>query len=213
MVQRPYDEEDDAMFFTQDQKSRAATLKSEPAAIPAEFKVQSAKQAEARPESQIDRKLETRFETKLEAKPENKSDPREDMAARTFVVASADKASPAPAPAPAPAPVPASAPPPAPASGFAPHSAPQPTYSQVSNVSSGPSAGAAEINRKVAHAIKNLFDTVDTSIHGLTALGVEAMHEDDLAAVSSIMKQTKTLKGLRDGIVQLSKDWQKSLEE
>jgi hypothetical protein len=206
LVQRPYDEEDDAMFFTQDQKSRAATLKSEPAqAFPSEFKAQSEAQAEARLETKIDARLETKFDSS--------SAPREDMASRTFVVASAEKAAPVPAPAAAPAPV--SVPPPAPASGFAPPSAaPQPSISQGSNaVSSGPSAGAAEINRKVAHGIKNLFDTVDTSIHSLTALGVEAMHDDDLAAVSSIMKQTKTLKGLRDGIVQLSKDWQKSLEE
>jgi hypothetical protein len=204
MVQRPYDEEDDAMFFTQDQKSRAATLKSEPAqAFPSEFKAQSEAPAEARLETKIDPKLETKFESK--------SAPREDMAARTFVVASAEKAAPAPAPASAAT----SAPAPAPPSGLAPQSAPpQPTISQGSNaVSGGPSAGAADINRKVAHGIKNLFDTVDTSIHSLTALGVEAMHDDDLAAVSSIMKQTKTLKGLRDGIVQLSKDWQKSLEE
>jgi hypothetical protein len=38
------------------------------------------------------------------------------------------------------------------------------------------------------------------------------MKADDIAAVGSIMRQTKTLKVLRDGIVQLSKDWQKSLE-
>jgi hypothetical protein len=70
----------------------------------------------------------------------------------------------------------------------------------------------AENNRRVAHAIKNLFDSVDTSISALTAVGVDAMKADDIAAVSSIMRQTKTLKVLRDGIVQLSKDWQKSLE-
>lgn len=70
----------------------------------------------------------------------------------------------------------------------------------------------AENNRRVAHAIKNLFDSVDTSIAALTTVGVDAMKADDIAAVSSIMRQTKTLKVLRDGIVQLSKDWQKSLE-
>lgn len=70
----------------------------------------------------------------------------------------------------------------------------------------------AENNRRVAHAIKNLFDSVDSSITALTAVGVDAMKADDIAAVSSIMRQTKTLKVLRDGIVQLSKDWQKSLE-
>lgn len=70
----------------------------------------------------------------------------------------------------------------------------------------------AENNRRVAHAIKNLFDSVDTSITALTAVGVDAMKADDISAVSSIMRQTKTLKVLRDGIVQLSKDWQKSLE-
>ncbi len=70
----------------------------------------------------------------------------------------------------------------------------------------------AENNRKVAHAIKNLFDSVDSSISTLTAVGVDAMKADDIAAVGSIMRQTKTLKVLRDGIVQLSKDWQKSLE-
>jgi hypothetical protein len=70
----------------------------------------------------------------------------------------------------------------------------------------------AENNRKVAHAIKNLFDSVDSSITALTAVGVDAMKADDIAAVGSIMRQTKTLKVLRDGIVQLSKDWQKSLE-
>ncbi|MBP9091620.1 hypothetical protein KBI23_11360 [bacterium] len=70
----------------------------------------------------------------------------------------------------------------------------------------------AENNRRVAHAIKNLFDSVDTSITALTTVGVDAMKADDIAAVSSIMRQTKTLKVLRDGIVQLSKDWQKSLE-
>jgi len=70
----------------------------------------------------------------------------------------------------------------------------------------------AENNRKVAHAIKNLFDSVDSSIATLTAVGVDAMKADDISAVSSIMRQTKTLKVLRDGIVQLSKDWQKSLE-
>lgn len=70
----------------------------------------------------------------------------------------------------------------------------------------------AENNRRVAHAIKNLFDSVDLSITALTAVGVDAMKADDIAAVSSIMRQTKTLKVLRDGIVQLSKDWQKSLE-
>lgn len=70
----------------------------------------------------------------------------------------------------------------------------------------------AENNRKVAHAIKNLFDSVDSSISALTAVGVDAMKADDIAAVGAIMRQTKTLKVLRDGIVQLSKDWQKSLE-
>lgn len=70
----------------------------------------------------------------------------------------------------------------------------------------------AENNRKVAHAIKNLFDSVDSSITALTAVGVDAMKADDIAAVGAIMRQTKTLKVLRDGIVQLSKDWQKSLE-
>lgn len=70
---------------------------------------------------------------------------------------------------------------------------------------------AAEANRKVAHAIKNLFDTVDGSISGLTQMGVEAMHNDDIAAVGEIMKHTKGLKALRDSMVQLSKDWQKNL--
>lgn len=72
---------------------------------------------------------------------------------------------------------------------------------------------AAENNRKVAHAIKNLFDSVDGSILSLKTIGLEAMNQDDIGAVSDIMKQTKTLKVLRDGIVQLSKDWQKSLED
>ena len=71
---------------------------------------------------------------------------------------------------------------------------------------------AAELNRKIAHSLKNLFDTVDASISGLTALGVEAMHTDDLGAVADIMKRTKSLKSLRDGIVTMSKEWQKSLE-
>ncbi|MBN9395137.1 MAG: hypothetical protein J0H83_07830 [Candidatus Melainabacteria bacterium] len=71
---------------------------------------------------------------------------------------------------------------------------------------------AAELNRKIAHSLKNLFDTVDASISGLTALGVEAMHTDDLASVADIMKRTKSLKSLRDGIVSMSKEWQKSLE-
>lgn len=71
---------------------------------------------------------------------------------------------------------------------------------------------AAELNRKIAHSLKNLFDTVDASISGLTALGVEAMHTDDLASVAEIMKRTKSLKSLRDGIVSMSKEWQKSLE-
>jgi hypothetical protein len=71
----------------------------------------------------------------------------------------------------------------------------------------------AENNRKVAHSIKSLFDSVDGSITSLKTIGLEAMNQDDISAVSDIMKQTKTLKVLRDGIVQLSKDWQKSLEE
>jgi len=70
----------------------------------------------------------------------------------------------------------------------------------------------AENNRKVAHALKGLFDSVDASISALNALGVEAMNADDIQAVSNVMKQSKTLKVLRDGIVQLSKDWQKSIE-
>ncbi len=70
----------------------------------------------------------------------------------------------------------------------------------------------AENNRKVAHALKGLFDSVDSSISTLNALGVEAMNADDIQAVSNVMKQVKTLKVLRDGIVQLSKDWQKSIE-
>lgn len=68
-----------------------------------------------------------------------------------------------------------------------------------------------EISRNVARSIKNLFDTVDTSISSLTQMGVDAMHADDIEKVGEIMRHTKTLKALREGIVQISKDWQKSL--
>ena len=191
VVQRPFDAEDDGMFFSDAQKSREV-----PQLAP-----QAAPQVR----------------------------PTEILAAKTFVVAQGDASATAPqaqeklqvqAPAPAPAPAPAQAQ--AQAQPQAPVQAPAQPQIQVHSASSlspkweggtGAAAQAGEINRKVAHAIKSLFDTVDNSIHSLTSLGVEAMHDDDLAAVSSIMKQTKTLKGLRDGIVQLSKDWQKSLEE
>ena len=69
----------------------------------------------------------------------------------------------------------------------------------------------AEVNRNIAKSIKALFDTVDTSIHELTQAGVEAMHDDDIERVGEVMKQSKTLKKLRESIVQLSKDWQKSI--
>jgi hypothetical protein len=39
-----------------------------------------------------------------------------------------------------------------------------------------------------------------------------AMHSDDLETVSAVMKQTKSLKGFRDSVVALSKDWQKTNE-
>jgi hypothetical protein len=112
---------------------------------------------------------------------------------------------PASLPAPAPAPLPVS--PPAQPHFF--HAAePEKTERQTTqNIEKE----AAEANRKVAHAIKNLFDTVDGSISGLTALGVEAMHNDDIASVGEIMKHTKGLKALRDSMVQLSKEWQKNL--
>lgn len=112
---------------------------------------------------------------------------------------------PPPIPAPLPAPLPVS--PPAQPHFF--HAAePEKTERQTTqNIEKE----AAEANRKVAHAIKNLFDTVDSSISGLTALGVDAMHNDDIAAVGEIMKHTKGLKALRDSMVQLSKEWQKNL--
>lgn len=69
----------------------------------------------------------------------------------------------------------------------------------------------AEVNRNIAKSIKALFDTVDASIHELTQAGVEAMHDDDIEKVGEVMKQSKTLKKLRESIVQLSKDWQKSI--
>jgi hypothetical protein len=69
----------------------------------------------------------------------------------------------------------------------------------------------AEVNRNIAKSIKALFDTVDASIHELTQAGVEAMHDDDIERVGEVMKQSKTLKKLRESIVQLSKDWQKSI--
>ncbi len=75
----------------------------------------------------------------------------------------------------------------------------------------GGEKNTAEISRKVAHSIKNLFDTLDGSIASLTKLGVEAMHRDDIDGVQEIMRHAKTLKTLRDGVVQISKDWQKTL--
>lgn len=69
----------------------------------------------------------------------------------------------------------------------------------------------ADISRNVARSIKQLFDTVDASINSLTQLGVEAMHADDIDKVSEIMRHAKTLKNLREGIVHISKEWQKSL--
>jgi hypothetical protein len=57
----------------------------------------------------------------------------------------------------------------------------------------------------------HLFDTLDGSIASLTKLGVEAMHRDDIDGVQEIMRHAKTLKTLRDGVVQISKDWQKTL--
>lgn len=75
----------------------------------------------------------------------------------------------------------------------------------------GGEKNTTEISRKVAHSIKNLFDTLDGSIASLTKLGVEAMHRDDIDGVQEIMRHAKTLKTLRDGVVQISKDWQKTL--
>lgn len=136
--------------------------------------------------------------------------------------------------APAAASAPASAP--APVAEAAIHSTPaaSPAQASAQNVTSNPNnhvfnAGASqeetaggapkgdgkidtgEISRNVARSIKNLFDTVDTSIASLTQMGVDAMHADDIEKVGEIMRHTKTLKALRDGIVQISKDWQKTL--
>jgi hypothetical protein len=72
---------------------------------------------------------------------------------------------------------------------------------------------AAENRAKIAQSLKGLFDTVDSAINGLTAVGMTAMHADDLVTVSAVMKQTKSLKCLRDGVVALSKDWQKTVDE
>jgi len=62
----------------------------------------------------------------------------------------------------------------------------------------------------VAQTLKTLFDSLDSSIDRLSALGLEAMHADDLTTVSGVMKQTKTLKTMRDNVVALSKEWQKT---
>ncbi len=141
---------------------------------------------------------------------------------------------PAPAPTPAPAPAPAAAPVPAPEAEATALPAAAPAAASAPNVTSNPNnhvfnAGASqeetaggapkgdgkidtgEISRNVARSIKNLFDTVDTSIASLTQMGVDAMHADDIEKVGEIMRHTKTLKALRDGIVQISKDWQKTL--
>lgn len=68
----------------------------------------------------------------------------------------------------------------------------------------------AEANTSIAQSLKGLFDSVDHAINGLTAVGMAAMHADDLNTVSAVMKQTKSLKTFRDSVVALSKDWQKA---
>jgi hypothetical protein len=65
---------------------------------------------------------------------------------------------------------------------------------------------------QIAQSLKVLFDSLDGAIKGLTAVGLEAMHNDDIDTVSAVMKQTKNLKALRDSVVGISKDWQKSIE-
>lgn len=150
--------------------------------------------------------------------------------------APASAQNPAPAPAPAVQPAPATAPAASPAALEASPAAPAVANSPPApaNTTANPNshvfnAGASqeetsggspkgdgkidtgEISRSVARSIKNLFDTVDTSISSLTQMGVDAMHADDIEKVGEIMRHTKTLKALREGIVQISKDWQKSL--
>gem|GEM_PF-607087 len=71
---------------------------------------------------------------------------------------------------------------------------------------------SAEAKRNIAQSLKGLFDSLDGAISGLTAVGLEAMHSDDIDTVSSVMKQTKALKSLRESVVTLSKDWQKTIE-
>lgn len=221
-ISRPYDAEDDAMFFADEQNSRnnytapaskAGVGSVAPVPVTAPFApvspvapaANAAAPAAAAPvENARDLAAKTFVVSEPAATP---AAPAQNGEAQTAVPTSATAASAVSSSSVVSSPSLVSAP------AAALSSMPATAGGAKWEASSGPSAGAAEINRKIAHAIKNLFDTVDTSIHGLTSLGVEAMHEDDLAAVSSIMKQTKTLKGLRDGIVQLSKDWQKSLED
>ncbi len=71
---------------------------------------------------------------------------------------------------------------------------------------------AADAKANIAQSLQTLFATVDGAISGLTAVGMTAMHEDDLNTVSAVMKQTKSLKGFRDSVVALSKDWQQASE-
>ncbi|MBU6451362.1 MAG: hypothetical protein KGS72_06265 [Cyanobacteria bacterium REEB67] len=65
---------------------------------------------------------------------------------------------------------------------------------------------------QIAQSLKGLFDSLDGAIKGLTAVGLEAMSNDDIDTVSAVMKQTKNLKALRDSVVGISKEWQKSIE-
>jgi len=71
---------------------------------------------------------------------------------------------------------------------------------------------SAEAKRNIAQSLKGLFDSVDGAISGLTAIGLEAMHSDDIETVGAVMKQTKALKSLRESVVTLSKDWQKTID-
>ena len=87
-----------------------------------------------------------------------------------------------------------------------------PTQAAQNNGHSDLAKETAEAKANIAQSLKGLFESVDKAISQLTAIGMEAMHADDLTTVSDVMKQTKSLKSFRDSVVGLSKDWQKFAE-
>ncbi|MBS1998881.1 MAG: hypothetical protein JSS86_21295, partial [Cyanobacteria bacterium SZAS LIN-2] len=133
--------------------------------------------------------------------------------------APAPAAAPVPSPAPVSSPAPAEPEPPKPASESTNHSLEitgqhSGGKDKVSDTNGKPSLEkeAADARRNIAGSLKGLFESVDGAISGLTAVGLEAMHSDDIETVSAVMKQTKALKALRESVVALSKDWQKAIE-